>query len=1745
MNLFVSLLPILFQVFFGLEDVSRSNISSKLPVTAPMMACDRRSDSLELVKFYNATGGPNWWKKWDLTKPMDIWFGIKLNSDGCVSSIYLGDTLHVSGYSGNNLIGAFAPLNLPNLKDLYLLNNKLTGNLSYFENLSSLEFLNIFGNQFTGFIPNFNLLNLKHLNISKNNLTGSIPNFNKLPMLEYLEIAYTPITGSIPDFDLPSLKQLTLQYNQLTGSIPNFTGVPNLESIEAYNNQLTGALPNFNKIPNFIALNLGNNKISGTIPNFDNLSNLQSLYLSSNLLENRIPDFNYLPNLKALGLNNNLLSSSLSSFKASSQLENLEVQNNKLDGILPDISHLNRLSVLNLSSNKFTGPIPKLNTFPNLAEIWLANNNLVGFLEDYSSYNPLLRYGTFESNKLTFSDIIKHHDKIKTLIEVKNQWPLSRFSYSPQQKMYSDTTITIPPNTNFILDLLIDDTVTTSTYTWFKDGVPYRTITGSNKLPFIPFTSNDAGIYTVKITNPFALQLTLESWPIRLVASPSLVCDRRSDSLELVRFYNATGGPNWTTKWDLNKSINNWWGIILTEGGCVKEIDLNHSTPGCWCGNNLVGFIPDLNLSELISLGLSGNKLTGSIPDFNKLPMLEALGLAKNQLSGSIPNFSNLKKLKALYLDGNQLSGSIPNFDMPNLGELILFKNKLSGLIPNFDKMPKLFYLFLFENQLSGNIPSFNNLPLLTALFLNNNQLSGTIQAWDNLTKIRDLRLYSNQLNGQIPNFNKMTELEYLYIYQNQLTGSIPDFNLPKLKLLSLAQNRLSGSIPAFNSLKLLEIMRLDNNQLSGSIPNFNMPNIKELELHNNQLIGKIPNFNAPKKLYLLSVLNNKLSGEVQDFTNIFPALSLFYLENNKYTFSSLVKSTTPNKALINAPFKTTNPGDSLRYSPQQKIYTDTTITVPANSNYSLDLKIDDTVTTSIYTWYKNGVLYRIIKGSNKLPFTPFTSNDAGTYTVKITNPLAPQLTLESWPIRLKAAPQLICDRRSDSLELVKFYNATGGSNWINKWDLTKPINSWYGITINSEGCVICIDMDGNHNCKADFENTVVSNNLSGQLIQLNLEKLQILSLPNNKITGPIPDFNNLNNLISLILDRNQFSENIPNFSNLSNLQLLALSYNQLSGNIPNFSNLPSLDRLFLYSNKLNGLVPNFDKLSNLERLGLSYNQLSGNIPNFDKLPFLLWLFLSGNQLVGNIPNFDKLPNLVDIDLSYNQLVGNIPNFNKLPNLRGLSLNLNQLSGEIPNFDNLPNLYDLELFNNKLSGTIPSFEKLIKLEYLWLFNNQLIGSLPSFTELKELKTIRVEYNSISGYISDLGINNKELSQFYLNGNKFTFSNIIRNLSSINSRILQNKKHLSDSISYSPQQKIYSDTSIIIPPCSDYTLDLKIDDTVTTSTYAWSKNGSPFMTIKGSNKLTFKNFTSANNGTYTVSITNPLAPQLTLESHPIRLTSSGAMANINNPRDTSLLCGLSLTLRPITGQNLTNPAYFTLPNRSGTQFNAGQVITATTTLYLHSGTSNCADEDTLRIQFVSPTIILIPDVVKVKHKMSINFDVLINEQIPAGLSLLIAIDQPQNGKIIYSQSTGRGTYTPNDNFSGKEVLNYTVCINGCPNACKSSTITFEVEGPCGDRNSLVLPNIIFPTGSGANRYFIVEAITKCPDSWGLKPHKLQVFNRWGDLVYRNDNYLNNWDGTNTAGQPLPEGTYYYLLDLGSVAAPIKGYVAIVR
>jgi len=71
--------------------------------------------------------------------------------------------------------------------------------------------------------------------------------------------------------------------------------------------------------------------------------------------------------------------------------------------------------------------------------------------------------------------------------------------------------------------------------------------------------------------------------------------------------------------------------------------------------------------------------------------------------------------------------------------------------------------------------------------------------------------------------------------------------------------------------------------------------------------------------------------------------------------------------------------------------------------------------------------------------------------------------------------------------------------------------------------------------------------------------------------------------------------------------------------------------------------------------------------------------------------------------------------------------------------------------------------------------------------------------------------------------------------------------------------------------------------------------------------------------------------------------------------------------------------------------------------------------------------------------------------------------------------------------------------------------------------------------------------KCLENY--TDNKLQIFNRWGNLVYSKENYNNNWDGTveksfaQDGSDKVIPGTYYYVFSSPKLEAQKAGYVLI--
>ncbi|MBL7952724.1 MAG: gliding motility-associated C-terminal domain-containing protein [Flavobacteriales bacterium] len=113
--------------------------------------------------------------------------------------------------------------------------------------------------------------------------------------------------------------------------------------------------------------------------------------------------------------------------------------------------------------------------------------------------------------------------------------------------------------------------------------------------------------------------------------------------------------------------------------------------------------------------------------------------------------------------------------------------------------------------------------------------------------------------------------------------------------------------------------------------------------------------------------------------------------------------------------------------------------------------------------------------------------------------------------------------------------------------------------------------------------------------------------------------------------------------------------------------------------------------------------------------------------------------------------------------------------------------------------------------------------------------------------------------------------------------------------------------------------------------------------------------------------------------------------------------------------------------------------------------------------------------------------------------------------------------------GTNTLVATVSLGQCIGT--SDTLRIVVE-------DLFIPQGFSPNGDGDNDRFEVTGMLAYPGS------QLSVFNRWGQKVYENDSYMNDWEGRSHSGQELPNDTYFFVLNLSGDRA-YNGFVVIKR
>ena len=140
-------------------------------------------------------------------------------------------------------------------------------------------------------------------------------------------------------------------------------------------------------------------------------------------------------------------------------------------------------------------------------------------------------------------------------------------------------------------------------------------------------------------------------------------------------------------------------------------------------------------------------------------------------------------------------------------------------------------------------------------------------------------------------------------------------------------------------------------------------------------------------------------------------------------------------------------------------------------------------------------------------------------------------------------------------------------------------------------------------------------------------------------------------------------------------------------------------------------------------------------------------------------------------------------------------------------------------------------------------------------------------------------------------------------------------------------------------------------------------------------------------------------------------------------------------------------------------------------------------------------------------------------------------------VSYSWTPSKGlssTSIANPVAELTETTTYSVLVTNSFGNKVTLSITIEVM----EDFNLVVSNIVTPNGDGVNDNWQIENLINYPNN------ELVISDRNNNILYRQKNYSNNWDGQYN-GSVLPSGTYYYLLTFNSGESVKRGYITIIN
>ncbi len=181
------------------------------------------------------------------------------------------------------------------------------------------------------------------------------------------------------------------------------------------------------------------------------------------------------------------------------------------------------------------------------------------------------------------------------------------------------------------------------------------------------------------------------------------------------------------------------------------------------------------------------------------------------------------------------------------------------------------------------------------------------------------------------------------------------------------------------------------------------------------------------------------------------------------------------------------------------------------------------------------------------------------------------------------------------------------------------------------------------------------------------------------------------------------------------------------------------------------------------------------------------------------------------------------------------------------------------------------------------------------------------------------------------------------------------------------------------------------------------------------------------------------------------------------------------------------------------------------------------------------------------------DVVINDAptptLVQGGNQFCMIDQPTLANISlnesnatwYDAATGGNALNPETRL--QDGVTYYASLTDTASGCESSQrlpVTAEIE-----RCPLPIPEAFSPNGDGINDRFVVDFLAEQYPNFTI-----EIFNRWGQKVFKGNASNGMWDGTSSEGSlgsdVVPVGVYFYVIEYNDGdTAPTQGRLYLSR